>query len=564
MSREEFLQSMLYVTTAVSNTTEYAAHATYLLAVSEKDKSIAQEGLVDVPKVMKGIASVYDTCVSVVMDPEQAPEEKKVLEKHMEELLRDLDDGVQKTKDQQMKQMLQACRQTLDTSAKTFYAVVHQKKSTDIIRSSALLLSRRVTVVSSRVERAALAPVAGPLAQDTQALCDDVLKHSTALLTSTQDLIKEVKQTPEQSEVRWSAFSKRKEVLAAFDALLKSIKSNGQDASILEADAEEGQNKSYVEIQSETAFKWLHKPMTKSDVKAKGQEAVKNLIEVGRKMSEDLSGADKEDMRHLVEETEQLLTHCSKKYDQEQYSLLMERIRELRKAIERAAVVRVVEDFMDAEEPLQDLDILADAADEKTRQFLLERKIAELLAQLGRVSRTARFIADTGTGGARVHQELRTCSEQTELLAPMLVKAAQERIHKPDDKAVIENYKALLAQFTESLSKVRDLCDQSVEPMAFVQAAGDTMQRMREDSTSDGDPMKCALTSTAITKLANRVIHVGLSSSTARADPELQRALGEAQQQLSAATPAPDTRASKMPDWKDTTAKVLALLYRDM
>lgn len=36
-------------------------------------------------------------------------------------------------------------------------------------------------------------------------------------------------------------------------------------------------------------------------------------------MAEDLQGADKEDMRHVVEETEQLLMHCSKKYDQEQY-----------------------------------------------------------------------------------------------------------------------------------------------------------------------------------------------------------------------------------------------------
>lgn len=121
---------------------------------------------------------------------------------------------------------------------------------------------------------------------------------------------------------------------------------------------------------------------------------------------------------------------------------------------------------------------------------------------------------------------------QTELLAPLLVKAAEERVHKPDNEvtftylllrtrftqiqnicnvlktfycllsssqAVIENYKALLARYTDSLSKVRDLCDQSVDPMDFVQTAGETMQRMREDSINE-DPMKCALTSAAITK----------------------------------------------------------------
>ena len=58
------------------------------------------------------------------------------------------------------------------------------------------------------------------------------------------------------------------------------------------------------------------------------------------------------------------------------------------------------------------------------------------------------------------------------------------------------------------------------------------------------------------------MIHVSLSSRTARADPELQRALGDAQAQLAAATPQADTRASRMPDWKDHTAKVLFLFIR--
>lgn len=61
---------------------------------------------------------------------------------------------------------------------------------------------------------------------------------------------------------------------------------------------------------------------------------------------------------------------------------------------------------------------------------------------------------------------------------------------------------------------------------------------------------------TCLPRLANRVIHVGLSSPSARADPELQRSLAAAQAQLQAAAPAPGARASRLPDWKDTTAKV--------
>lgn len=52
-----------------------------------------------------------------------------------------------------------------------------------------------------------------------------------------------------------------------------------------------------------------------------------------------------------------------------------------------------------------------------------------------------------------------------------------------------------------------------------------------------------------------------MSSSSARSDPELQKALIEAKQQLAAATPPEDTRASRLPDWKDTTAKVKLELY---
>ncbi|KAF9811562.1 hypothetical protein SFRURICE_017022 [Spodoptera frugiperda] len=177
--------------------------------------------------------------------------------------------------------------------------------------------------------------------------------------------------------------------------------------------------------------------------------------------------------------------------------------------------------------------------DESKRKFMLEKKIAELLAQLGRVTGTARLVAHTHAH--RAH-DINQCSQQTELLAPILVKAAQERIARPDDKAVIENYKSLLAKYAESMSKIRDLCDQSVDPMEFVQ-------------TAVKDVLLKPLSN--VPRLANRVIHVGMSSSTARRDPELQRALAEAQHQLAAATPAPDTRASKMPDFKDTTARIL-------
>ncbi|KAG6459685.1 hypothetical protein O3G_MSEX011532 [Manduca sexta] len=273
-------------------------------------------------------------------------------------------------------------------------------------------------------------------------------------------------------------------------------------------------------------------------------------------MIEDMKPAEKETTQQLIMEIEQLQTECSVKYDQE--NLLMERLKELKKVIERDLVTRVVEELIEEEAPLEDLEILADTEkDASKRHYLLERKIAELLAQLGRVTRIARFVADAGSGSPALTNELKKCSDQSELLAPMLVKAAQERINKPNDKAAVDTYKSLLSKYADSLSRVRELCDQAVDPMDFVQTAGVMMERMREESSQKDDPRTCAKTSNVITKLANRVISVSMSSPTARRDPELQRALSDAKQRLRSVIPAPDTRASRLPDWRHTTAEIL-------
>ncbi|XP_050555296.1 uncharacterized protein LOC118280712 isoform X43 [Spodoptera frugiperda] len=561
MSREEFLKSMNYAVTAVNNSAECAAQAAYLISVSDQDKSIGLKGPVDVGKLQKAIQAVEETCISIITtnDDIQLVEEQKALNGHIKDLKDAMKDAVEKTKEGELQAMLKECtNELLNSHLRLDQAIEANFGDKEVITSKVADLMHDVSNVACLAEHPDLVPVATDISADTQKHVDEIVKNSLTLLSNTEDLVKQVKAAPEEPEtMKWVMFNKRKDVLDAFENLLKSVRASGERVNLLEAAVEEPEEekKSYVETQFDLASKWLSKPMCKPEVKAKGQEAVRNLVEVANKVAEDLQGSDKEDMRNLIVETEQLLKDCSQKYDHEQYSVLLERVRELKKGVSRGVVSKLVQDFMQAEEPLADLDLIAEyEQDESKRKFMLEKKIAELLAQLGRVTGTARLVAHTHAH--RAH-DINQCSQQTELLAPMLVKAAQERIARPDDKAVIENYKSLLAKYAESMSKIRDLCDQSVDPMEFVQTAGETIERMREESSTHNDPLHNAHTSTAISKLANRVIHVGMSSSTARRDPELQRALAEAQHQLAAATPAPDTRASRMPDFKDTTARIL-------
>lgn len=64
------------------------------------------------------------------------------------------------------------------------------------------------------------------------------------------------------------------------------------------------------------------------------------------------------------------------------------------------------------------LQISTDAA---KRNYLLEKKIAELLAQLGRVTKTARFVADAGSGSPTVNRDLIQCSEQVDLIEHLIL-----------------------------------------------------------------------------------------------------------------------------------------------
>ncbi|XP_037294624.1 talin-1 isoform X2 [Manduca sexta] len=575
MPRKQFVEEMGYITTAVCNSSDYAAQCAYLISISDENKAAAKEGLVDTHKLQKWLGTVEDTCVSLMhsANVENMKEEDRNLKRQVESLSEMLEESSGKVPDRSVRARLLECRDEVNTSADAVSRAVDALDGHALcsdgeaqIRKLTMGLLSALNKTESLVEDPVLQPQVSSIHPDTQAKSDEVLNNCKTLISKTQALVKQVKSSPEtDEEMTWVMFKMgRDQVLESFEALLKSIRLNGNRCGILEysidvADEDaEMANKSYVQVQLDTANQWLCRPSCSAVTKLAGQQAAKNILDIGKKMIEDMKPAEKETTQQLIMEIEQLQTECSVKYDQEKYSLLMERLKELKKVIERDLVTRVVEELIEEEAPLEDLEILADTEkDASKRHYLLERKIAELLAQLGRVTRIARFVADAGSGSPALTNELKKCSDQSELLAPMLVKAAQERINKPNDKAAVDTYKSLLSKYADSLSRVRELCDQAVDPMDFVQTAGVMMERMREESSQKDDPRTCAKTSNVITKLANRVISVSMSSPTARRDPELQRALSDAKQRLRSVIPAPDTRASRLPDWRHTTAEIL-------
>lgn len=59
-----------------------------------------------------------------------------------------------------------------------------------------------------------------------------------------------------------------------------------------------------------------------------------------------------------------------------------------------------------------------------------------------------------------------------EKLSPQLVAAGKIRLLYPESKVAEEHFNNLKSQYGEAVLRVRDLCDQAVDPLDFVRTAG--------------------------------------------------------------------------------------------
>ncbi|XP_050357241.1 talin-1-like isoform X2 [Nymphalis io] len=548
MSRMECGTTLRYVSSAICNSAEYASQSAYLLTLSKDDQNAAKLGLVDVPYIKKLTDSINETCVQIICNGcEKETNEQAALNKQVQQLQEAINNASTKLKVKDNKELIENSRKLQDVLKCLNEALNSSTLEEDKVTPTAMNVIDTINKINNSIDNLPQPKVD----KDPKASANskEVLDTTRNLMSKTSMMIRKASSC-EEEVMTWVMFG-GSDVIQAFESLIICIREKGAEAGLIESlETSEKLNapvKSYVQTQIDSAISWLRRPASKENVKADGVTGAENIVKMAEQMNEDLHGGEKEEMKQIIVETKQLLKECTVKYNSEKASLLMERLRELRKMLERGVVTRVVEDFLD-EEPLANLEtIVHKENDEKKRRFLLEKKIAELLAQLGRVTKTARFVADTGN--APRHELMKT-SDQVELLAPSLVKAAQQRVQSPDDKFAIEHYQKLLAEYADSLSRVRELCDKAVDPIEFSQAAGETMQRIKEESHND--PQKSVHSPKVILRLCKRVVDVGMHSDLVRNDPELKKTLIDIKTAVE--TKQSDTMRA---DWRDITAEIM-------
>ncbi|KAG6464797.1 hypothetical protein O3G_MSEX014737 [Manduca sexta] len=283
--------------------------------------------------------------------------------------------------------------------------------------------------------------------------------------------------------------------------------------------AAEKQGGKSMQARLETAHKWLLHPAADPTTRVEGQKAINSIVSQGQRIADGLQGREKAEILQLCSDVQRLSDKLadlcmSGRGDSDDARAitreLTDKLHELKRATERAVVNRVVEEFIDVAAPLR---LYSDAVN-----------------------------------------------------APLA--AGKIRLLYPESKVAEEHFNNLKSQYADAVLRVRDLCDQAVDPLDFVRTAGELMQKhtyLCEDAIRNNDSQKMVDNTSAIARLANRVLLVGGAERDNTEDSEFGRVLGAAQARLQAAI-APAVRAAKQvalgdrahaPLWRQANAEII-------
>ncbi|XP_063834865.1 vinculin [Ostrinia nubilalis] len=301
--------------------------------------------------------------------------------------------------------------------------------------------------------------------------------------------------------------------------------------------AAEKQGGRTMQARLETAHKWLLHPAADPATRVEGQKAINSIVSQGQRIADGLQGREKAEILQLCSEVQRLSDRLadlcmSGRGDSEEARAitreLTDKLHELRRGMERAVVNRVVEDFIDVAAPLRHFSDAVNAPEGTPgREANFHDKAAALQAFSQRAAAAAAMVA-AGDHSKRLADQLQHSARQVEKLSPQLIAAGKIRLLYPDSKVAEEHFNNLKGQYAEAVLRVRDLCDQAVDPLDFVRTAGELMQKhtyLCEDAIRNNDSQKMVDNTSAIARLANRVLLVGGTERDNTEDSEFARAL---------------------------------------
>ncbi|ODM94730.1 Vinculin [Orchesella cincta] len=306
----------------------------------------------------------------------------------------------------------------------------------------------------------------------------------------------------------------------------------------------------------EQARRWLANPG--ADDRGLGQRAISLIVDEARKVADGLPGIHKAELLNLSDEVDSLLHQLGdlcRRGDgnsataQAIAGQLVHKLGDLKNRIQYAVVNRVVEDFVDTVSPLKqftDAVHVQEGVHGREQNFL--NKASALQTFSGRTAKTARMVAAGGCGdNKKLAESLLAGAAQVESLTPQLINAGRIRMAYPDNQAANEHFENLRAQYSDSIGRVRNLCDEAIDSGQFMQQSEDAIKKhtvLCEDAIRAQQPPKMVDNTSSVARLANRVLMVARQEADNSEDPQFVRDVSYAADNLQQTVP-PMVHAAK-------------------
>lgn len=369
----------------------------------------------------------------------------------------------------------------------------------------------------------------------------DAIKKLSGDISSMTDALCELRQdgkgtTPQGQSLARSIGEKLNELSGAISRAVSNVERSGVQ-----------QPAHTVAGRLEQAQRWLNNPSL--DDKGLGQQAIGLIVEEGKRVAAGLTGPAQADILALCDEvdglSQQLSEMCRRgQGDSPQAQAiaraLSTKLQEMKHKIQTAVVDRVVEDFVDITTPLKQFtDSVLAPEGTPGREQAFDNRAANLANFSNRAAKTALMVAAGSSGGnKKLTEALLASSGQVESLTPQLVAAGRIRMTYPTNKAADEHFENLRRQYAESIQKVRDLADEATDSAAFIKASENLIKKHTaacESSIATHEPQSMVDNTSAIARLANRVLMVAKQEADNSEDPGFVAKVNAASDQLQAA-----------------------------
>jgi len=334
--------------------------------------------------------------------------------------------------------------------------------------------------------------------------------------------------------------------LAELDAVVLRAVTNTERAGIL-------QPAHTVTGRLEQARRWLVNPS--ADDRGLGQRAINLIVAEARKVAEGVSGNHKAELLNLSDQVDSLLHQlllggaANTPQAQAVAAQLVQKLGELKNRIQYAVVNRVVEDFVDTVTPIKQFTEavhIPEGVPGREQNFL--DKAAALKVFSARSALTGRMVAAGGCGdNKKLAESLLAFTRQVESLTPQLINAGRIRMAYPNNQAANEHFENLKAQYSDSIGRVRNLCDEAIDSGQFINQSEDSIKKhtvMCENAIMNQQPAKMVDNTSSIARLANRVLMVARQEADNSEDQEFVREVSCAADHLQYTVP-PMVQAAK-------------------